>query len=307
MAVTGAQSTSTLVPTLVPTHVLAHLSDPHLIAGGALLHGRVDTAEQLRKALERVEASGEAIDVLVISGDLADNGDPAAYELLLEVVTPTVERLGAALVLTAGNHDERAPIAHVLRHEPEGSEGPHDTVTVMRGLRVIGIDSAVPGYHHGGLSDAQYDWLAGELAKPAEHGTILVMHHPPIAYRAALMQLLDFDAPDRLLETLRGTDVRAILSGHLHVTTFGTLGHVPVVVAGGVSYADDVGAPRNSLTAVDGPQSWNLVEVHSDQVVASAVSIEAPTTWPALSDAVREYLDTVPAHKRREAFSRKRR
>ena len=60
-----------------PTHVIAHLSDPHLLGSPeGRLAGRIDTAEQLRRALERVESCGEAIDALVISGDLADSGEP---------------------------------------------------------------------------------------------------------------------------------------------------------------------------------------------------------------------------------------
>ena len=168
------------------------------------------------------------------------------------------------------------------------------------------VDSALPGFHHGGFSDAQYDWLARELASPAEHGTVLVMHHPPITYRSPVMQLLDFDDPDRLRTALEGTDVRAILSGHLHVTSFGTLGHIPVLVAGGVSYVDDVGAPRDLLMGVDGPQSWNLVEVHADQVVATVAPVEQLKTWPSLSEAVVEFMETVPEEDRRTVFSTKR-
>jgi 3',5'-cyclic-AMP phosphodiesterase len=296
MALTGSRP--------APTHVIAHLSDPHLIAGGGLLAGHVDTEGQLRKALARVEGSGESIDALVISGDLVDSGDVEAYALLLEIVEPVVERLGCALVLTGGNHDERLPMARTLYGVD--SDAPQDTVTDLRGLRIIAIDSAVPGYHHGGFSDDQYAWLARELASPAEHGTILVIHHAPITYRSPVMQLLDFDDVDRLRGIVQGSDVRAVLSGHLHVTSFGMLGSVPVLVAGGVSYVDDVGAPRELLMGVDGPQSWNLVEVHAHEVVGTVVPIEQHRTWPALSEAVTEYMETVPEAERREVFSRKR-
>jgi hypothetical protein len=81
---------------------------------------------------------------------------------------------------------------------------------------------------------------------------------------------------------------------------------VPVVVAGGVSYVDDVGAPRELLMGVDGPQSWNLVEIHTDEVVATVVPVNQHETWPALSDAVMDYLATVPPERQREVFSRKR-
>lgn len=287
-----------------PTHVLAHLSDLHLLAGQRLLLGHVDTVGQFAQALARVEQCGDAIDVLVLSGDLTDTADPEAYRLLLQLATPVAERLGAELVMTGGNHDERRPLAQVLYGID--SDAPQDRVTMVRGLRVVDVDTAVPGYHHGGLSNEQYAWLAAELATPAPHGTILVMHHPPITYRSATMQLLDFDDPDRLRELLTGTDVRAILCGHLHVTTYGTLGGIPVMVAGGVSYADDVGVPREQMMAVDGPQSWNLVEVHADEVVASVAPVTQHPTWPALSDAVREFMETVPEADRREVFSRKR-
>ena len=296
MALTGSRP--------APTHVIAHLSDPHLIARGGLLAGRIDTERQLRRALARVEASQERVDALVISGDLTDSGDPEAYALLRAIVDPVVERLDCALVLTGGNHDERRPMARTLYGVD--TDAPQDTVTDVRGLRIIAIDTAVPGYHHGGLSDHQYAWLTRELADPAEHGTVLVMHHAPITYRSPVMQLLDFDDVDRLRAVLEGTDVRTVLSGHLHVTSFGTLGRVPVFVAGGVSYVDDVGAPRELLMGVDGPQSWNLVEVHTDQVVGTVVPIEQHETWPALTEAVMDFMETVPEEDRREVFSRKR-
>ncbi len=286
-----------------PTHVIAHLSDPHLLADGSLLGGRIDTVGQLRRALDRVVASGERVDVVAISGDLTARADPAAYALLLDVVAPTLERLGARLVLTGGNHDERGPLARAVAGTT--SDAPLDTSTTVRGLRVIGMDSAVPGHHHGGFAPEQYRWLANELAHPTEHGTVLVMHHPPIVYRSPIMQLLDFDDPDRLAAVLRGSDVRAILCGHLHVTTFGTLAGIPVLVAGGVSYVDDAGAAREELMAVDGPQSWNLVELHADQVVSTVVPVAQHPSWPALSDEVRAFMATVPPDEQRAVFSRK--
>ena len=142
--------------------------------------------------------------------------------------------------MTGGNHDERRALA--LGLNGADTDEPQDAVTMVRGLRIISLDSALPGFHHGGFSDTQYDWLSTQLAQPAEHGTILVMHHPPIRYRSPMMQLLDFEDAPRLRAALEGTDVRAILSGHLHVTSFGTLGTIPVFVAGGVSYVDDAGA-----------------------------------------------------------------
>lgn len=289
--------------TRTPTHVIAHLSDPHLLADGSRLHGRIDTAAQLRAALRRVESTRQPIDAIVISGDLTDTADPAAYQLLREIVEPVAARVDAAIVWTGGNHDERRPLARALFGTD--STDPQDRVTTIRGLRIITLDTAIPGRHDGGLSDSQFAWLTSQLATAAPQGTILVMHHPPILYRSPWMQLLDFRESDRLRQVIESSDVRAILSGHLHVTSFGTLGTTPVFVAGGVSYVDDIGVPREQLMAIDGPQSWNLVEVHDDQVVGTVVPVAEQPTWPALSDQVARYMATVPPAERRMAFSRK--
>lgn len=287
-----------------PTHVIAHLSDVHLLAGGALLHGHIDTASQLHQTLARVEQSAQHFDALVLSGDLTDRGQPEAYTLLREIVDPVAERLRVPIVMTGGNHDERRALAQCLYGID--TDEPQDDVTLVRGLRIISMDSALPGFHHGGFSDAQYDWLSKQLARPAEHGTILVMHHPPIRYHSPMMQLLDFEDVTRLRAALEGTDVRAILSGHLHVTSFGTLGTIPVFVAGGVSYVDDAGAPRELLVGVDGPQSWNLIEVHPDDVVGTVVPVEQHKSWPAIKETVLEYIASLPEEQRRTVFSTKR-
>ncbi len=159
-----------------PTHVIAHLSDTHLIAGGGLLHGHIDTASQLHKALARVEQSAQHFDALVLSGDLTDQGRAGGLP-----APPRDRRAGRRTarrrpcVMTGGNHDERRALA--LGLNGADTDEPQDAVTMVRGLRIISLDSALPGYHHGGFSDTQYDWLSTQLAQPAEHGTILVMHH----------------------------------------------------------------------------------------------------------------------------------
>lgn len=50
----------------------------------------------------------------------------------------------------------------------------------LNGLRVIALDTSVPGFHHGELGADRLEWLAGEPATPAPDGTILALHHPPV-------------------------------------------------------------------------------------------------------------------------------
>ena len=153
-----------------------------------------------------------------------------------------------------GNHDERAAYSRELFGEE--SEEPQDRVYDVAGLRIVSLDTTVPGWHHGEVTDAQLAWLGGVLATPAEHGTILALHHPPIPSplvpAAEIIELLD---TERLAAVLRGTDVRAILGGHYHFTSHSTFAGIPVSVAAATCYTVDTAPLDRLISAVDGHQA----------------------------------------------------
>lgn len=287
-----------------PTHVVAHLSDTHLLAGGALLGGVVDTAQHLRDALARLELAAPAADALVVSGDCTDLGEPEAYALLRELVEPVAERMGATIVYAAGNHDERAPMWRAL--DGVDSDAPYDRVHDVAGLRIVALDTSLAGFHHGGFDEGQAQWLADALATPAEHGTLLVAHHPPLPYRARILQVLEFHDEPLLAEVLAGTDVRAILSGHLHVNGSGTFAGIPVVLANATSYADDLAAGPTGFVGVDGAQSANVLEVYPHTIAHSVVPAFALPSLSPLPAGLHAELAGLDAAARIDRFSRKR-
>ena len=160
-----------------PRHVIAHVSDPHLLAD-SLQYGVIDTRAHLERALGRLAAVHPRPQALVFTGDLADRAEPAAYARLRELVEPAAAAMGAQVVWVMGNHDERTAYAQGLFDSDD--DGPQDRVHDVDGLRIVALDTSVPGYHHGEVTDDQLAWLADVLATPAEHGTILALHHPPI-------------------------------------------------------------------------------------------------------------------------------
>ena len=213
-----------------PTHTIAHVSDTHYLGGRRPLYGTVDTDRTLARALEQLERSGTNPSAIVITGDLADLGEPDAYERLKAELEPVAKRMGSQIIWVMGNHDERAPFSSILLGE-EPSDAPQDRVYDIDGLRIIALDSSVPGYHHGELTDAQLSWLEGVLAVPAAHGTLLALHHPPIPTPIEIMAIIELQDQQKLADVIRGTDVRGILAGHLHYSTHGTFAGVPVSVA----------------------------------------------------------------------------
>src|SRR3978361_1771693 len=155
-----------------PTHTIAHVSDTHFLAEGALLFGAVETERNLRRAMQQLANSGVNPEGIVFTGDLADLGQPDAYKRLRAIVEPVARELGAEVIWVMGNHDERLQYSPEL-FDIEGSEAPQDRVYDINGLRIISLDTTVPGYHHGELADEQLAWLADVLSTPPPHGTFI--------------------------------------------------------------------------------------------------------------------------------------
>ena len=255
-----------------PDHFLLHLSDTHLLAGDARLYDRVDSERHLRELFVQVEASGGRPEAIVFTGDLADRGEPEAYDRLRSIVEPAAERLGAEVIWVMGNHDERAAFRARLFGEV-GSARPVDRVYDVNGLRVITLDSSVPGHHHGEVTPAQLDWLAEELSFSAPHGTVLAMHHPPLPSVLDLAVLVELRNQSSLAEVLEGTDVRSILAGHLHYSSTGTFAGIPVSVASATCYTQDLAVPVGGTRGRDGARAFNLVHVYDSTVVHSVVPV----------------------------------
>jgi 3',5'-cyclic-AMP phosphodiesterase len=287
-----------------PRHVVAHLSDPHLLAGTARQYGVIDTEAGLRLALTRLSRLDAPPQALVFTGDLADRAEPAAYARLRELVEPAAAGMGAEVVWVMGNHDERAAYAQGLFGCDD--DAPQDRVHDVAGLRVVSLDTSVPGYHHGELADDQLAWLTDVLATPAPHGTLLALHHPPIPIpmmpAAEVVELLD---QHRLAGVLAGTDVRCILGGHFHYSTYSTFAGIPVSVASATCYTSDPAPIERFVSGVNGHQAVTMVHLYDDRVVHTVVPVgEAPEVSGFSSD-VRAQVEALTPEQRRDLLSRK--
>ena len=287
------------------SHVIVHLSDTHLLAGDARLGGWFDTAANLRATLEAVERLGVQPDALVFTGDLTDLGEPDAYRALRDAVEPVAERLGAPILWVAGNHDERPELRRDLLDSAPTQE-PVTGVRDLAGLRLITLDTSVPGWHHGDLDGAQLDWLCGVLAEPAPHGTLLAMHHPPLPSHIPFFDILELQHQPDLADAIAGSDVRGILAGHLHYSTSGLFAGVPVSVASATCYSMNLQRPPSRVNGMDAGQSFHLVHVYDDTITHAVVPVVSAETAEVFDDAWLARMAALTPQQRLEAFSRKR-
>lgn len=263
---------------------IVQLTDTHIVRPGELLRGIVDTTENLHVVLDRIVSSGQRVDALLLSGDLTDTGDPAAYRRLRAAVERAALQLGAKVLYTMGNHDSRDEFHTEL-------DVPFDAVHQLDGARVITVDSTFPGRHDGWLSDEQLDWLTFQLARPNDSGvTILAMHHPPLRSAVAPVDYLRLQQTDRLADVIAGSDVATIVCGHAHLTGSGTLSGVPVWIGPAMSYRIDPFAPLGKHRGFVG-FGFSRIDVIDGSVVTTAV--DATPAEPVYDTSVEMTMTTL--------------
>ncbi len=263
------------LPGAVGRHLLFQFSDLHLLARGRLPSG-ADPLENLDRAIDLIAESSSRPEGTVLSGDLADAGDPVAYGLLRERIERLRAVTEAPVISIPGNHDDRGAVRSQLLAEgsPAGSgSDPIDQVHWFGGLRLISLDSVIPGSDAGALNPAQLQWLSDELDIPAGDGTVLALHHPPIGSPIRSMAGMALARPEELAEVVDGSDVCLVVAGHNHHASAGMLGSVPVWVSPALSYRSDpleeddyvgrIGSAFSRIDLVDGHPLVTFVPVPS--------------------------------------------
>jgi 3',5'-cyclic AMP phosphodiesterase CpdA len=273
-----------------PEHFILHVSDTHFVADGDLLHDSVDSDANLTQLFADFARSGARPEAIVFTGDLADTGRADAYQRLRALVEPAAAAVGAQVIWVMGNHDERGAFRSELLDQDPTTET-IDRVFDVNGLRIIALDSTVPGQHYGELSDEQLAWLAAELSTPAPDGTLIALHHPPVPSPLGLLALVELRDQHKLAAVIEGTDVRGVLGGHLHYSTTSTFAGVPVSVASATCYTQDLNVKYPAARGQNGAQSFNLVHVYGDRVLHSVVPIgEFPTVYEMTAEVLEAFM-----------------
>ena len=84
-------------------------------------------------------------------------------------------------------------------------------------VRLVGLDTLIPGAAEGELCDTRLTWLDETLKQQPDRPTVLFMHHPPFDTGIVAMDKQGFRNPEKLATVLRGhKQVRHIICGHVH-------------------------------------------------------------------------------------------
>jgi Icc protein len=227
-----------------PPVLIAQLSDVHV--GG----GRYREAI-LRSAIEEINAAEP--DLVVVAGDLTDDGWPDQY--------PLAEReLGMLacrdVVRVPGNHDARN-VGYLIYEDTFGArDSRHRLDCGGLDVALVAVDSSKPDIDEGEIGREHYPWIEEGFAGDADLRVFVCHHHlvPVPGTGRERNQVLD--AGD-VLAVLRGCGVDLVLSGHRHVPYVWPIAGMLLVHSGTVSTLRTRGFPH---------PAYNLVTVEAGRL-----------------------------------------
>ncbi len=193
---------------------IAQISDLHIKAHGRLAYRRVDTAAALARCIAELNRFEPRIDLVVISGDLADTPSAAEYEHLKELLA----ELKIPFVAVPGNHDSRELMRAAFSDHPLAApSAPLNRHVELADLDLLLLDSSVPGHPHGELGAASLHWLDSTLSARADKPALLFLHHPPFVTGIWHMDRQNLrNADDLAAVVARHPRVQLIGCGHVH-------------------------------------------------------------------------------------------
>ena len=174
---------------------------------------------RFRATLKRLIESPNTPDMLVLSGDVTDRGDPESFEKL----AADLADLPFPVWPMVGNHDTRDALLEVFP-QVRLDDGFLQYAIEGDGLRVLLLDTLELGRHAGAFCEARAAWLTAQLDAHPNTPTLIFMHHPPVV---SGIEWMDPEPGEQWIQRFGAAvegrkQIVAIHCGHLHRPLFTT-------------------------------------------------------------------------------------
>ncbi len=189
--------------------LVAQITDTHLFSDPEQSLLGIKTEDSYRAVLAKLAMLSPRPDLLLMTGDLTQDGSEDSYIRLRDSLTA----LQIPTYWLPGNHDEVAIMQKQLAHGVIS----RDKLVQMKGWQILLLNSALPNQVYGYLSDASLDWLEQQLSNFPKSPTLVALHHPAFPLGSDWLDRIGLQNQSEFWQVCdRHPQVRVVLSGHAH-------------------------------------------------------------------------------------------
>jgi 3',5'-cyclic-AMP phosphodiesterase len=268
--------------------LICQLTDLHVRPLGRPANRVSETNVFTERALRAVAAFTPAPNVVVLTGDLTESGLVEEYTNLAGMMRRHLTR---PVFVIPGNHDRRNTLREGLGHLRGVTDDPHYIQYAIDDypVRLVMLDTIVPGAAHGHLNHEQLHFLDRTLAAAPDKPTIVAMHHPPFLCGIAHMDRINLHNAEEFAAVIaRHRQVERVLCGHHHRPIVTRVAHAIASIAPSVAHQVALSlGPHDPAEFTFEPPAFQLHRwTPSGGVVSHTAYVERfPGPFPFISDA----------------------
>jgi 3',5'-cyclic AMP phosphodiesterase CpdA len=267
--------------------LICQLTDLHVRPFGVACSRVSETNMMTERALRAVAAFRPAPDVVIVTGDLTECGRDDEYDMIVDMLR---RNLKMPVYAVPGNHDRREGFRRKLGMLPGVTVDPHFVQYTIEDypVRVVMLDSVVPGAGHGLLCDERLRFLDATLSAQPHKPTMVALHHPPFVCGIGHMDNINLHNAERFAEVIaRHRQVERVVCGHHHRPVVARVAHAIATIAPSVSHQVEMTLDPNDPGAmVLEPPAFQLHRwTPADGIVTHTVLVEKfPGPFPFITE-----------------------
>ncbi len=210
---------------MIKNHItIVQASDLHICQDGKFAYEVSDTLKGLKNFIRHIKKFTFPIDLLIISGDLSDDGTISSYEIIKE----NLSKLKIPYYIIPGNHDNKKNMATVFYDHKYLNNYIDNRIFhsfIIDNIKIILLDSVSTGEPHGSLTDGILEALKIELEKSLN--SLVFLHQPPFPSGIGFMDNQPYLNREKLLKILnKAENLLLVGCGHIHRAMFSRKGGV---------------------------------------------------------------------------------
>lgn len=211
---------------------IIHITDPHLVAPGEILHG-LDPHARLVACIDDILAHHGDAACCIITGDLAHRGESPAYEAL----RGQIDRLPFPCFPLVGNHDIRARLKTAIPQSLDDGNGFVQGRFDLGDTALLMLDTLDEGRNGGLYCETRQAWLAREIDRLGDRPFHLFMHHPPFDIGIPCLDRIGLSNPEPFERIAAASpNLRHLFFGHVHRPVCGSWRGVPFSTMRGLNH-----------------------------------------------------------------------
>ena len=233
---------------------ILQITDMHILSGPDNTFLGINTEHYFHAVLEHAFANNHHFDLILVTGDLAQDPCQASYQRILS----SLESYNTQCICLPGNHDDDILMQQILNTSLVNCR----KQIFLENWQLICLNSKLAGSEGGYLSNQELLFLEDCLSSKPDHDALIAVHHHCVETNGFMDTMIIENSQELWAVINKHPQVKAITTGHIHQVM--DISEASVRVLGAPSTCFQF-KPESKIFALDATApGYRLIRLYAD-------------------------------------------